>query len=208
MSRPSWDDRYRTTDLPWDTGFPSAHLGKVLDRLDLTSGPVLEIGCGTGTNAIWLAQQGFDVTAVDLSPRALALARDKAEAAGVQIALHQVDILRDALPGGPYALVFDRGCFHTFDDPGHRSYFARQVSTVLGPDGLWLSLVGSTEGPPRDMGPPRRTARDVLAAVEEWLQVVSLAAVTFDSERHGHARAWRALFTRRDVPAQPSTRRG
>jgi methyl halide transferase len=207
MSGHRWDDAYAAAELPWDTGRPSRHLRQVIAARAIAPGPALEIGCGTGTNAVWLAEQGFAVTAVDLSPRAVSIAHRKAEAAGVAVDLHVVDVLADPLPAGPYVMVFDRGCFHTFDLAVHRRRFARQVATVLAPGGVWLSLVGSTEGPPRDVGPPRRSAYDVVTAVEEWLEVVALESVTFDNDAPTAPRAWRCLFSRREVPAQPSTRR-
>lgn len=207
MPRSSWDERYVTRDLPWDTGRPSRHLDHTLAAHDLAPGPALEIGCGTGTNAIWLAEQGFTVTAVDLSPTAVGLARDKAHRAGVEIAFHVVDIQAEPLPGGPYHLVFDRGCFHTFDAAEQRQRFARQVASVLAPGGVWLSLIGSTEGPPREVGPPRRSLRDVVSAVEESLEIRTVEAVAFDEDYPDAPRAWRCLFTARTVPPQPSTRR-
>ena len=70
------------------------------------------------------------------------------------------DFLAAAPPGGPFQFVFDRGCFHVFDEPGERQRFTAQVAAALAPDGLWLSLIGSTEGPPRAMS-VRRAAPHV-----------------------------------------------
>ncbi|HLU66750.1 MAG TPA: hypothetical protein VKZ63_10765, partial [Kofleriaceae bacterium] len=108
---------------------------------------------------------------------------------------------------GPFDLVFDRGCFHVFDEPADRQRFAEKVAACLGPDGMWLSLIGSTEGPPRDHGPPRRSARDIASAVEPSLAIVELRAIEFDLNLPIQADAWLLLARRRAVPAQPSTRR-
>ena len=62
-----WNDRYRDDNLPWDTGRPSAELQRVLGRNPILSCRALELGCGTGTNSVWLAQQGFEVTGIDLA---------------------------------------------------------------------------------------------------------------------------------------------
>ena len=94
----SWNQRYVDGQLPWDTGRPDVHLPTVLDRHAITSGRALEVGCGTGTNAIWLAQRGFEVHATDLSPRAVELARQKAQAAGVDLELSVVDFLTEEIP--------------------------------------------------------------------------------------------------------------
>src|SRR5260221_10156924 len=78
-----WDDRYRSGDTPWDTGRPSSELQRVLAEEKVPAGRAIDLGCGTGANAVWLAQQGFDVTGVDISPLAIERANARAQAAGV-----------------------------------------------------------------------------------------------------------------------------
>ena len=78
-----WNQRYIDESTPWDSGEPSKELTRALDQKLIEPCRVLELGCGTGTNAIFLARAGFSVTAVDLSEEALRQARSKAEAAGV-----------------------------------------------------------------------------------------------------------------------------
>jgi hypothetical protein len=113
------------------------------------------------------------------------------------------DFLAAPAPDGPFQFVFDRGCFHVFDEPNERQRFAAQVAATLAPGGLWLSLVGSTEGPPREVGPPRRSAREITLAVEPALEIVELRSAEFSG--HG-ANAWLCLSRQRTMPAQPSTR--
>jgi hypothetical protein len=90
-----------------------------------------------------------------------------------------MDFLAAAVPDGPFHFVFDRGCFHVFDEPAERAQFAERVAATLAPEGLWLSLIGSTEGPPREMGPPRRTAQEITRAIEPALEIVELRAAEF-----------------------------
>src|SRR4051812_46279454 len=78
-----WDERYEKGETPWDTGRPSSELLRVLAEESVTPDRAVELGCGTGANAVWLAQQGFDVTALDLSPLAVEQGRQRARAAGV-----------------------------------------------------------------------------------------------------------------------------
>ena len=96
-----------------------------------------------------------------------------------------LDFLTAPPPDGPFQFVFDRGCFHVFDEPGERQRFAAQVAAVLTPGGVWLSLVGSTEGPPREVGPPRRSAREVILAIEPVLEIVELRSAAFRERRKG-----------------------
>lgn len=105
--------------------------------------------------------------------------------------------------GGPFQFVFDRGCFHVFDEPGERKRFAENVAAALAP-GLWRSLIGSTEGSAREVGPPRRSACQVTLAIEPALEIIELQSAEFRG--HG-AKAWLCLSRQRTVLAQPSTRR-
>jgi SAM-dependent methyltransferase len=200
-----WNSNYASGDLPWDTGQPDEHLVELVRTKVIAPGRALEIGCGTGTNVVWLAEHGFDVLGIDLAP--LAIEKARAKAAGVAGCRFEVlDFLEREPPGSPYGFVFDRGCFHLFDDAEARARFAARVAGLLGPGGVWLSLIGSTEGGPRDAGPPRRSARDVMAAIEPALEVVNLHAVHFSAQLETPPPAWLCLARRRDTPAQPSTR--
>ena len=102
--------------------------------------------------------------------------------------------------------MFDRGCFHTFDEDHERARFATNVAAALVEGGVWLSLVGSTEGAPRDVGPPRRSAREVMNAIEPSLEILQFRSGEFgvDGEQ---LKAWICLSRKRAIPAQPSSRR-
>ena len=208
MPHPDWNTRYAEGNLPWDTGNPDEHLVACVRAGLVTPGRTLEVGCGTGTNALWLAAQGFDVLGVDLSPLAIDKARAKANAAAARGCRFEVlDFLAAEPAGGPFDFVFDRGCFHVFDDAAVRAQFAARVAALLASGGQWLSLIGSTEGPPRDMGPPRRSAREVMDAMEPVVEIVELRSVYFEALIDSPAKAWFCRARRREVAAQPSTRR-
>jgi hypothetical protein len=71
---------------------------------------------------------------------------------------------------------------------------------------LWLSLIGSTEGAPRDEGPPRRSARDLMNAIEPSMEIVQLPSSEFTVYEE-RLKSWFRLSRKRVIPAQPSTRR-
>ncbi|HKI85746.1 MAG TPA: methyltransferase domain-containing protein [Thermoanaerobaculia bacterium] len=207
MPQRDWNETYASDDLPWDTGRPDPHLVELVTSGEVPAGRALEIGCGTGTNALWLASRGFEVVAVDVAPRAVERARAKAADSKGEVGFEVANVLTDPLPAGPFDFVFDRGCLHLFDEAAERARFAARVAEALSPKGLWASLVGSTEGPARDYGPPRRSAREIATAIEPSLEILELKAVQFDAKLPGPAAAWLCLSRRRAVPAQPSTRR-
>jgi SAM-dependent methyltransferase len=206
MPHPPWNERYASGEMPWDTGEVEPMLVELVESGGVSPARTLEVGCGTGTNAIWLAERGFDVLGVDVAPLAVDKARARMSGSTLRCRFATLDFLGDELAGGPFGFVFDRGVFHVFDEPDERSRFAARVAALLAPGGCWLSLSGSTEGPPRDTGPPRRSARDLSIAIEPALEIVELRAAEFHSQV-GTAAAWFCRSRRRAVPAQPSTRR-
>lgn len=207
MSQPDWNQRYLTGELPWDTREPDPHLVELVRAGAVRPGRTLEIGSGTGTNALWLAAQGFEVTAVDLSPKAIEMAHAKTADAAQRVRFAVLDFLADEPPSGPFDFVFDRGVFHVFDEAHDRVRFASRVASVLHPEGSWVSLIGSTEGPERDHGPPRRSVRDIADAIEPALQIAQLRSTWFDADIPTRAQAWLCIARHRAVPAQPSSRR-
>jgi SAM-dependent methyltransferase len=209
MTEHDWNEHYAADHLPWDTGEPEPLLVEAIQGGLAPQGRALEIGCGTGTNALWLAAHGFDVLATDVAERAIE--RAKVRASGVtptprcSFQLH--DFLNEALPAPGFQLVFDRGCFHVFSEPAEQAEFASRVARVLAPDGVWLSLIGSTEGPAREAGPPRRSARELADAIEPTLRLVTLRAIEFTGLPGDAApQAWLLVAKRRALPAQPSSR--
>jgi ubiquinone/menaquinone biosynthesis C-methylase UbiE len=194
----SWDKRYVEGELPWDSGKPDEHLSGVIEAYSIKPGKALEIGCGTGTNSIWLAQHGFEVTGMDISQTAIAKAKEKAAAAGVNCRLLVGDFMVDQVLGASFDFVYDRGCLHVFEGVEELSRFASRVRGVLASEGMWYSLIGSTDGPPRDTGPPRHSATDIVTAVEPHFEILELRSTSFDKESHIHIRAW-VLVARRRV---------
>lgn len=209
MPAHDWEERYAQDFLPWDTAVPDPSLVEFVADRRLPTGRALDVGCGTGTHALWLAGQGYDVLGVDISTRALARARARAADArpAAPIRFEALDFLSQQPGGGPFDFVFDRGVFHVFDAPDERARFAAQVARCLAPSGVWVSLIGSTEGPPREEGPPRRSARDIANAIEPVLEIVELGPAQFDRDAPMPKQAWRCVARLRTHPAQPSTTR-
>lgn len=192
-----WDGRYAAGDAPWDTGRVDRCLERIVSRFGIAPCSALEVGCGTGTNAIWLAELGFRVTAVDVSPLAVSAAKRKVAECGADISIRLGDILADTVPGGPFGFAFDRGCFHSHGTPEERGAFAEAIAKLLQEEGLWFSLIGSTDGPPREVGPPRLSASEVATAAEPFFEILALESSVFDSDQPSPARAWACLMRKR-----------
>jgi SAM-dependent methyltransferase len=141
---------YRIGFTPWD-GHPLAHSLRDLiegtpEEPALPAGPALELGCGTGDTAIYLARQGWKVTAVDFVPTALGKARAKADTAGVPVDFVQADVTRLSQTGigTGFQLIVDNGCLHNMSD-GDRDAYVREVSAVAAP-GARLLIVAFPPG--------------------------------------------------------------
>ncbi|MGH3432216.1 MAG: class I SAM-dependent methyltransferase [Thermocrispum sp.] len=139
---------YRLGLIVWQRAAPPA------DLIDLVEGPsplrpgrALDLGCGTGTDTVYLATHGWDVTAVDMVPKALATARRNAAAAGVTARFIEGDVTRlhELGVGADYALLLDFGCFHTLPDDRRPAYVA-SVSHAAAP-GANLLLYGFRRPP-------------------------------------------------------------
>jgi SAM-dependent methyltransferase len=205
MSQRNWNDHYAQGFMPWDTDGPDENLVEFMRSERLEPRRVLDIGCGTGTHSLWLAEQGFDVVGVDVSPLAIQRAQEKAAGRSGRCRFEVLDILAQAPPRSSFEFVFDRGCFHVFDEHDERARFAARVAECLTAQGQWLSLIGSTEGPAREFGPPRRSVRDIASAIEPVLEIALLKTIAFDLDLPSQAAAWLCLAKKREVPAQPSS---
>lgn len=195
MPHPSWNESYAAGELPWDTREAEPLLVEFVTSGGIRPTQTLEIGAGTGTNALWLAERDFDVLGIDVAPLAVERANAKLKGRDLRCRFATLDFLA-ASAEGSFGFVFDRGCFHVFDESEERARFAARVAAVLTPGGLWLSLIGSTEGGPREMGPPQRSAREVALAIEPALEIVDLHAAEF---RAHDVKAWFCLSRSRAV---------
>ena len=132
-----YDDRGR--DAPFFWGAPDeslvawCHDGQIQP---LRGRRALDLGCGPGRNAVWLAQQGFRVDALDLSAAALDWGRERASAAGVEVNFVRTDIFTWDDSGVAYDLVYDSGCFHHLP-PHRRISYRHLLERTLAPDGAF-----------------------------------------------------------------------
>jgi SAM-dependent methyltransferase len=164
---------YAVGFTPWDRGEPIPGEGdQVLDLLAQQEsgeppphGRALDVGCGKGRYSVALAQRGWQVTGIDAVPKALAIARQRAEKHRAEVTFVEGDVRRlDEFVEPGVDLVLDSGCFHAMLD-ANRARVVRAESAVARPDAL-LVLVAfhPTAGP----GPRGATRDDLIAAYRGW----------------------------------------
>ena len=152
---------YRLGITPWERDTVPGPVTELAERIS-PPGRALDVGCGTGRDAVYLSQRGWTVTGVDAVPRAIQAASRRAQAAGVQVNWILGDVAQlDALElGGGYALVLDRGCFHGLSDE-ERARCAAGVTAITAPGARFLMFAFC----PRRAGVgPRGVTRDQIEA--------------------------------------------
>jgi 2-polyprenyl-3-methyl-5-hydroxy-6-metoxy-1,4-benzoquinol methylase len=160
---------------PWDIGRPQAAFVAAADQI----GPrVLDIGCGTGDLAIWLAGQGRAVTGVDFLAEPLVRARAKAAAAGVAATFIQMDALAVGEIPERFAAVTDCGLLHTFDDAGRAAYVAA-LRKLLEPGSRAFVLCFSTAEPGAH-GPRRVSEIELRAAFADGWDIEAIEPARFE----------------------------
>jgi ubiquinone/menaquinone biosynthesis C-methylase UbiE len=154
-----WEDVYRTAP-PWDVGFPQPALVDLAKAGELNHGGVLDVGCGTGENALYFASEGFTVTGLDLASRAIEAAKRKAVERRLEVDFRTGNVLSLDFIESSFDNVVDSGLFHIFTDKD-RPVYAREVARVLAKRGRYFMLCFS-EKEPTDWGGPRRITREEI----------------------------------------------
>jgi 2-polyprenyl-3-methyl-5-hydroxy-6-metoxy-1,4-benzoquinol methylase len=197
-----WNDLADLTKSHWESGQPDKNL-----QAWFNSNPkpkkVLEIGCGTGTDSIWMAQQGCDVTAVDVSQKILDEAYKRSMLAGVNINFMNLDLTESTIDGY-FDLVYDRGCFHLYNYETDRIKFVTAVAQLLKPNGIWLSLNASVEcwndGQP---GKSAKSLTQLVNTIEPILCLCSIKKIWLDTAQVDPRAGWEIQSQLRDKPVAP-----
>lgn len=190
-------NHYRNGYMPWTHEEVDFNFADMVRDWPINPCRALELGCGTGTDAIWFAQNGFDVTAVDVSDIAIGIARENANKHNVECNFIVADFWKDGLDQGNFDLVFDRGYFHSYKTGKKRHKMAKLVTGQLNAGGLWLSLIGSCDSPPRTGGPPMHSAKEIISGVEPFFEILVMKSSRFGSEKENPAKNWVVLMKKR-----------
>ena len=170
------------TTPPWDTKAPNENV-ITWQEGGLVRGDVLDVGCGFGDNAIYLAENGHNVTGLDISPTALITAERRAKDAGVDVKFAVADSTKLEGYTDAFDTVIDSGMFHCLDDDGRRSY-AAAVHRATRPGASLLLSCFSDANPVGEEWPrpavSEETLRDVLGGAG-W-DIASLEAAMVRSE--------------------------
>lgn len=162
MAGAPWDASYQHGRAPWDIGRPQPAVAALSQRVTWRS-PVLDVGCGSGENALLIAMTGATVVGVDVARTAVDLARSKARERGIPATFEVGDALSLARVGHAFSSVLDSGLFHSFDS-SERSTYLQSLASVTVPGATFYLLCFSDEGD--DLGPHPVSAVELRDTVE------------------------------------------
>jgi SAM-dependent methyltransferase len=198
-SSTQWNEHYRNAHTPWETGRPSSELVRIVAEDRIAPCRAIELGCGSGVNARWLAAQGFEVTALDFSSLAIERARANAAATGAAVRFLQADVLNVPADLGTFPFFFDRGCYHAvrrYDAPA----YVETLRRITSPGSLGLLLTGNAKQPHEpDQGPPVVAEEEIHAELGPLFDIVRLREFQFDDAdpRNSGPLGWSCLVRRR-----------
>lgn len=179
----------------WDVERPQPALVRIVER-GAVRGDVLDVGCGTGDNALYLAELGYATWGIDIVQGAIARARSKAQARGLAFGRF---LVADALALEDFTLQFDTvidsGFFHALCDR-ERPFFLRGLRHVLRAGGCY-HMLGFSDRQPGETGPRRLSEREIRATFRDGWRMLSIEETRFETNIHpGGARAWIASVER------------
>lgn len=167
---------YRVGFVPWDTGEVPPELTALVDGDHaLPAGSALDIGCGTGTQAVYLASRSWQVSAIDVVEQPLRRARERAAAAGVTVDWIKADVTQLAdsvLTPARFTLVFDRGCYHGLSSQQRAAYITA-VTQLSAPGATLLMMAFARNHVP--VGPAGADEQTIRRRFEGW-QLESIQA--------------------------------
>jgi SAM-dependent methyltransferase len=191
MPANSFESAYLGTP-PWDIGRPQPAIVRLAETGQIT-GSVLDVGCGTGENILYLAEHGYAAAGLDGAPTAINKARAKAKRRGLNVSFEVGDALNLLTPERQFDTLIDSGLFHVFSDD-ERPRFRESLGRVVRSGGTYF-LMCFSDHQPGDWGPRRVTQAEIRAVFGDGWRVNSIEPSVFETNL-GEAQAWLATISR------------
>jgi ubiquinone/menaquinone biosynthesis C-methylase UbiE len=185
---------YKEGNPPWDYGRPCDQLAGFVNENKPCR--ALDVGCGTGTDAIFLAKNGFNVSAIDISEEAIKIARSKAEKSGATVDFRVADVLNIPFETETFEFVNDNGCFHQLDKTVWES-FVKEVSRVMKTKARYLMKCFSDKEPPNPRITHRISKETIRQYFSESFNILYIRPIIIEGRIHGNHKGYSCLMERK-----------
>ncbi len=173
---------------PWETGRPQKEFIQ-LEQVGEIVGSVLDIGCGTGENALYFAEHGHEVWGIDFTSLAIQKAKEKDIQRHLTVTFLLLNVLELYKLGRTFDTVIDSGLFHVLSDE-ERPLFVSNLATVVDRGGTYFMLCFS-ELEPGEYGPRRVTQAEIRESFHDGWRVNYIREATLEARlRLSGVRAW------------------
>lgn len=176
-----WNQLYLNNITPWNYDIFSAEIEKRYQEWQLNPqkySRVLDVGCGTGTNAIEFARRGFQVTGCDIAEYAIRQAKEKSQRAKVEVQWLQADFFKYDWTLAPFPLIIDRGCYHILRQLDINRYLS-VMDQLTHTGSLFIVLTGSTNYN-QEIGPPKVSAEEMCRELGQLFHLKDLREFCFE----------------------------
>ncbi|MGM0673150.1 MAG: class I SAM-dependent methyltransferase [Spirochaetota bacterium] len=206
ISMSFWDHAYVSGRVAWDPGEYDRHVPWFLDHFRLEPCRVLDAGCGNGKSAVWLAERGFHVVGIDLSPTAVEQARSRARSRGVaeRCEFHEgrfPNAVPSRAPGGPLApksfgLITERAFVQHLRRGRATEDTLQILADALEPGGMFYSLMVAAEGESGHWGIVRWSQQQIRSVFEPHFEILEMHLDVFTPGEPGSVPAWITVMRR------------
>ena len=185
-----WNEIYLNPlgKVPWHSDKAPKSLIKAIKKIK--KGLALDVCCGAGTNSIYLSKNGFKVKGIDISERAIEIAKDRAKKEEADIDFRTGDVL-ELKEKNKFDLVFDRGCFHHISK-NHRSKFANKIYNVLKKNGTYHLMAFSD----RNNFEKSLSRKDIINSFSKYFNIGKIKEETHVEPNKNKVYLYNALMTK------------
>jgi len=179
---------YKEGDTPWDYGKPYKEL------IEFANNPcrALDVGCGTGTDAIFLAQRGYNVSAIDISEEAIKIAKSRSQEVDFRVA----DVLNLPFEDETFEFVNDNGCFHQLDSSKWNK-FIKEVARVMKPKAKYLMKCFSDEEPHNPRLPYRLSKETIREYFSKYFNIIYIKPTVIEGKIYGDHKGYSCLMEKK-----------
>ncbi len=184
--------------MNWDPGEYDRHLPWLLSTFRIAPCRTIDLGCGTGKSAVWLAERGFDAVGIDLAPTAIRHANGLARTRGVSATFvagefpgdFTADRRKAVLGNEPFGLAIERGFLQHFGPGRELDRVLRAIVDLLAPHALFYSLITAREGNRAGWGPRLWSESEVRDSLGAWFRIRHMELSVFTPGEAGSMPAW------------------